>query len=68
MITFVNGPYNARQIEDSGAVLFRLAIYDGGEQVGATTGEAIYEPNAERTHAFWSHNNWLGKIDERFSA
>lgn len=62
-MTLSNGPYNGRDIEDSGTVIVRMAIYDGGKVVGATIGEAIYEPDENRERAFWSHNNWLGRLE-----
>lgn len=65
MITLINGPYNGRQIEDSGAVSIRMAIYDGGETQGAKIGHATYEPNEERTAAFWLGNTWEGTLDEQ---
>lgn len=62
-ILLVGGPWNNRRIEDSGACVIRMVIYDGGEVVGATVGEAIYEPGEDRECAFWLDNNWLGRLE-----
>lgn len=59
----INGPYNGREIEDSGTVVVNLCIYDGGERVGAIGGIARYEPSADRSMAFWEGNTWNGKIE-----
>jgi hypothetical protein len=64
MIVLINGPYNGREIEDSGAVVIRMAVYDGGNRVGAKTGEAIYEPSEDGRRAFYSDTKWLGIIEE----
>lgn len=61
-ITLVGGPYNGREIEDSGAVEIRMGLSKDGRNIGAEIGEAIYEPNPERTHAFWRDNNWIGRL------
>lgn len=61
-IQLVNGPYDGRMLDDSGAVVIRLALSSDGTVEGAMLGEACYEPNAERTLAFWEGNHWLGTL------
>lgn len=59
-----NGPWNDREIADSGSVLVRMCIYQSGTPViGEQMGEAVYEPADDRLRAFWSHNNWLGTLE-----
>jgi hypothetical protein len=65
MITLIGGPYNRRQIEDSGAVQIRMAITeDGTERKGVKCGTAIYEPSEDRAAAFWLQNIWDGTLEE----
>lgn len=52
----IGGPYNGREIEDSGAVIVRMALADADK-----LGMATYEPNQDRTLAFWVGNEWHGK-------
>ena len=40
MITLINGPYNGRQIEDSGADPIRMGIYDHTKPPGVHIGVA----------------------------
>lgn len=61
-ITLINGPYNDYVIEDSGTVLIRMAVYDPAQVIGARVGDAIYEPNKERTLAFFNRNVWHGTL------
>ena len=42
-----------------------MAIYDGGEKPGSKIGHATYEPNEDRTTAFWLGNTWEGTLDEQ---
>jgi hypothetical protein len=64
MITFINGPWNNKSIEDSGVVTFKMTIAkkwkDGYPAVGYESGHAFYEPNEERILAFWKENVWDG--------
>lgn len=61
----IGGPYNGREIEDSGAVRLRMAITeDGTELQGVKCGTAVYEPSEDHSHAFWSHNTWDGTLEE----
>lgn len=59
-----SGPWNGKVIEDSGAVRICLGIatkWEGNRPaVGARVGNAVYEPDADRKHAHWSHNEWDG--------
>ncbi len=64
-IKLINGPYNGREIEDSGAVKFLMGL---GNKVGDRCGMSIYEPNPERTLAFWLQNDWDGTIDDIIEA
>lgn len=60
----INGPYNGRQIDDSGAVVLRMCITeDGTSRRGVMCGTAIYEPGTDRAAAFWSHNEWDGRLE-----
>ena len=60
----IGGPYNDREIDDCGAVTLQMCIWDGGvSKLGVNTGIAIYEPNEDRTLAFWLTNKWLGTIE-----
>lgn len=60
-IELVSGPYNGRRIEDLGTVAIRMEIAERWpQQDGDKCGAAVYEPNAERTHAFWLNNVWDG--------
>jgi crotonobetainyl-CoA:carnitine CoA-transferase CaiB-like acyl-CoA transferase len=61
-ILLINGPWNGREIEDLGASVIRMVLYDGGEVAGSTVGESIYEPDESRDMAFWLNNNWLGTL------
>lgn len=63
-IKLINGPYNGREIEDSGAVTIRMCVSTDGETPGAPVGDAIYEPNGDRSLAFWSGNDWLGILED----
>lgn len=63
-IALINGPYDGREIEDSGAVRIRMGVSTDGDNIGAAIGEAVYEPNPERTLAFWSNNLWKGTLEE----
>ena len=64
----INGPYNGREIADSGACTIRMALSSNGNTPGAKLGEAIYEPSDDRTQAYWSGNNWLGTLEETVDA
>ncbi len=64
LIKLINGPYNNREIEDSGAVVFVMGIWTKGKVIGTELGEATYEPNEDRTLAFWVGNTWLGTLEE----
>ncbi len=68
MITLINGPYNGRQIEDSGADPIRMAIYDDTKGEGAVIGSATYIPGEGRERAFWDGNEWHGKLIETIEA
>lgn len=68
MITLISGPYNGRQIEDSGTVVIRMCIYDPAPVKGAKVGEARYEPSEDRSVAFWEGNTWLGTLEEIIDA
>ena len=61
MIKLINGPYNGIELEDSGAVRLNMAL---GFKPGHLSGNAIYEPNEDRTLAFWLTNEWDGTIEE----
>lgn len=60
-IKLINGPFNGVEIEDSGAAAYHIGM---GSKPGDRCGFAIYEPNKERTHAFWLDNKWEGTIDQ----
>jgi hypothetical protein len=65
MIALINGPWDGRSIEDSGSAIIRMGIYESGMPIiGEHEGQAIYEPANDRTKAFWSHNDWLGIVEE----
>jgi hypothetical protein len=51
-------------LEDSGTVTIRMLILDGGRVKGARCGEAVYEPDDERKHAFWLENRWDGTLEQ----
>ncbi|MFA5265907.1 MAG: hypothetical protein WC378_18965 [Opitutaceae bacterium] len=58
-ILLVGGPYNGRRIADIGTVIIKMEIAAKWPLVeGTPCGDAVYEPNAERTHAFWVGNDW----------
>ena len=61
-MTLINGPYNGREIADSGTVVCSMCIYDPCERVGAIGGIATYEPSADRSLAFYLGSTWGGKI------
>jgi hypothetical protein len=61
-VILINGPYNGRQIEDSGTVIVSMSVYDGGYRVGAKLGTARYEPSVDRRLAFWEGNTWHGEL------
>lgn len=67
-ITLHGGPrrYNLRTITDLRTTRIRMAIATrylcGRPAIGAHCGVAIYEPNETRTNAYWSHNEWHGRI------
>lgn len=64
MITLVNGPYNGRYIDDSGADPIRMCVYDRTPGRDVEVGVAIYLPDADRQFAFWDGNDWQGKLVE----
>jgi hypothetical protein len=60
----INGPYNGREIEDSGTVRLRMCITeDGTSRKGVRCGTALYEHSEDRSMAFWSHNEWDGTLE-----
>ena len=63
-IKLINGPWNNKKIIDSGVVSIKMSIAksweNGSPAIGAESGYAIYEPNEERTLAFWRENVWEG--------
>ena len=62
MITLHGGPYNGRCIEDLGMVQIKMGIAERWpQQPGDESGFAVYEPNKDRTRAFWLVNVWDGK-------
>jgi len=67
-ITLINGPYNWRQIEDTGADPIRMCIYDNTHPPTVAIGMAVYrrfpmfDPCNER--AFWDGNEWQGDLLE----
>lgn len=63
-MTLIGGPYNGRVLEDSGTVTIRMLLLDGGRVKGARCGEAVYEPDDERKHAFWLENRWDGTLEQ----
>lgn len=64
-MNLIGGPYDGREIEDSGAVRLRMAITeDGTERKGVKCGTAIYEPSEDRSTAFWLQNTWDGTLEE----
>lgn len=67
-VKLINGPYNGREIEDSGADPIRMGIYDHTKPPGVSIGMAIYIPGEGRECAFWDGNDWAGKLDETISA
>jgi hypothetical protein len=67
-MTLVNGPYNGREIDDSGAAVIRMALSTNGQTPGAKIGTALYEPKPDRSVAFWDRNEWCGTLDETISA
>lgn len=62
MIKLFNGPYNNIEIEDSGAVIIKMAIYDRQGPKLTKIGYAEYLPTAKREAAFWDGNAWLGEL------
>lgn len=72
IVTLINGPYNGRQIEDSGADPIRMGIYDNTNPPGVTIGAAIYRRfpmfSPDGAQAFWDGNEWAGKLDETIPA
>ena len=62
-IKLINGPHDGREIKDRGAVVIRMSLSTNGETLGATIGDAFYEPNDDRTLAFWNGNVWLGTLN-----
>jgi hypothetical protein len=68
MITLINGPYNGREIEDSGADPIRMGIYDHTKPPGVHIGVAIYRrfPPLDPAggQAFWDGNEWQGELVE----
>jgi crotonobetainyl-CoA:carnitine CoA-transferase CaiB-like acyl-CoA transferase len=63
-IKLVGGPYNGRVIADCGAVVIKMCIYDGPPRKGVRCGVAHYEPNEDRTMAFFLTNEWDGILEE----
>lgn len=60
----IGGPYEGREIEDSGAVTIQMVITeDGSFAKGVRCGTALYEPSEDRVSAFWSHNTWDGTLE-----
>jgi len=60
-IELTGGPYHGRRIQDRGTVCIRMEVSERWpQQEGDKCGFAIYEPNGERTHAFWLENKWDG--------
>ena len=64
-IELAGGPHNGRHIEDRGTVAIKMWIAQQWPMVeGTPCGFAVYEPNADRTHAFWLENVWDGTYVE----
>ena len=65
----IGGPWNNRIIHDIGTVTQKMTIYSEYDEnrkpvPGCKCGYALYEPNEERTHSFFLHNIWDGKLEK----
>jgi len=61
-IQLEGGPYNGREIEDSGACVIRMALTAKRGKKLINIGDANYIPNEDRSLAFWDGNEWLGEL------
>lgn len=60
-ITLINGPLNGTRIKDLGTVQIQMPLREG-QEAGARIGTSIYEPNEDRSLAFFLENQWHGKL------
>lgn len=66
MIVLRGGPWDGMRLDDSGAEVIQMCVATKYDETGlraakgAKVGRAIYEPNEERTEAFWLENKWDG--------
>lgn len=62
MIKLINGPWNGKEIEDSGADPIRMGICKQKEGSAYCVGTATYIPGDGRKRAFWDENEWHGEL------